>query len=75
MGEDIPREVVIEARVLYDEISNWNAMNWSSELRDEVAELAELVWKKAFEAGYRKGNEEGYDEGLREGGCNYCTIG
>lgn len=70
MSEEIPREVVVEARTLFDEVLNWNAMNWSSEFRDEVMELAELVWKKAYEAGHAKG----YAEGVHEGGCDFCRF-
>lgn len=68
--EEVPQEVVDEARALHHDIDNWNQLTWEGGLRDNIREIAELVWKKAFEAGHTKG----YAEGVTEGGCDFCRF-
>lgn len=70
MSEEIPQELVDEARDLRHEVNNWNVLNLNGGQRDAVREVAELVWKKAFEAGHAKG----YAEGVHEGGCDFCRF-
>lgn len=70
MSEEVPQEVVDEARDLRHEVNNWNVLNSNGGQRDAVREVAELVWKKAFEAGHDKG----YAEGVHEGGCDFCRF-
>lgn len=70
MDDEVPQELVDEARDLRHEVNNWNVLNLSGGQRDAVREVAELVWKKAFEAGHTKG----YAEGVHEGGCDFCRF-
>lgn len=67
---NIPEEIIGKARRISEEVENFNSLTWREPYRDQIGEVAELVWREAFEAGHAKG----YAEGVHEGGCDFCRF-